>query len=183
MLWFIFKYSGLSSLREDFPRVPIIAVTATANVQMRDEIIKRLGIKDCVRLQGSINCPNLNYEIRKKPRHIFEDMVQFITEKHPGHMGIIYCSTRLKCEDVAKKLNNNGLKAKHFHSSLISDDKERTLNAWSNGVCHIIVATVSCHTNFIMFMCYSYKSRSLLGWVFRMTAVYCSNFITIQEQY
>jgi superfamily II DNA helicase RecQ len=121
-----------------------MALTATANEQAKEDIVNKLGLRDCVMLTSSFNRRNLYYDIRKKtPGSIVRDIASYIKSMHADHSGIIYCLARQKCEDVAKELRNSyGLSAQHFHAQMSAAEKERALNDWQNGLCKIIVATV-----------------------------------------
>ena len=125
--------------------MPIMALTATANEQAKNDIINRLGIKDCVMLTSSFNRRNLNYIIRpKQPKTIVEEMANFIKQQHEGQSGVIYCFSRKNCEQVAKELRDkHNLKAQHFHAGMTAKDKLRIQEHWQHGKCDIIVATVS----------------------------------------
>ena len=121
-----------------------MALTATANEQVIGDIVDRLGIQGCVRLTQSFNRPNLFYEVRPKKRNVLSDISAFIKDGHIKDTGVIYCLSRKKCEEVAKELRDtHGLRAKHYHAQMSSTDKANTQNAWQNGECEIIVATVS----------------------------------------
>ena len=121
-----------------------MALTATANEQVMNDVIDRLGIQKCTLLTQSFNRPNLFYEVRSKKRSVTSDINAFIQEHHRGQTGIIYCLSRNKCEEVAKELREKyGLKAKHYHAQMSIDDKHRAQSAWQSGDCNIIVATVS----------------------------------------
>lgn len=71
--------------------------------------------------------------------------MEFISSKHPNRSGVIYCLGRDTCEKVAKKLQDAGFSAGHFHAGMNLTDKDTTLNDWRSGKIHIIVATVRCH--------------------------------------
>ena len=127
----------------EFPKIPIMALTATANSRVKKDVIDRLRMNDCVFLTQSFNRPNLHYEVRKKPRNVLADINTFITTHYPDSTGIIYCLSRNKCEEVAKELRDTyGLSAKHYHAQISASDKCRTQEAWQSGDCKIMVATV-----------------------------------------
>jgi hypothetical protein len=121
-----------------------MALTATANGKVVQDIIQRLGMRDCVKLIQSFNRPNLYYEVReKKGKKLLEDIKTYIQSRHAGECGIIYCLSRNKCEEVATELRESyALKAKHYHAQMSTGDKVRTQQDWQSGVIHIIVATV-----------------------------------------
>lgn len=120
-----------------------MALTATANNMMVDDIMQRLQLKDCAFFIQSFNRPNLNYRILPKRTGVVDDIVKYIQKEHPNQTGVLYCLSRDKCERVAAKLRAKGLSAKHFHAGMEQADKERVQTEWQNGQCLIIVATVS----------------------------------------
>lgn len=139
-----FQYQGLDRLRQDYPNIPIMALTATANEQVMKDVIDRLGIKGCVLLTQSFNRPNLHYDVRSKGRTVLADINQFIQTYHRNQTGIIYCLSRNKCEEVAKELREKySLRARHYHALMTPEDKNRAQTAWQNGQCDIIVATIA----------------------------------------
>jgi superfamily II DNA helicase RecQ len=120
-----------------------MALTATANQVMIDDIKKRLQLKDCVFLKSSFNRKNLSYSItNKKPKTIASDIIKFIKENHAHKTGIVYCLGRNTCEKVATKLREGGLIARHFHARMSTEEKNTALEEWTSGQCNIIVATV-----------------------------------------
>ncbi|KAF8738626.1 hypothetical protein AX14_010914 [Amanita brunnescens Koide BX004] len=137
-------YRDLISLRTDWPNIPIMALTATANQVMIDDIKKRLQLKDCVFLKSSFNRKNLSYSItNKKPKTIASDIIKFIKENHAHKTGIVYCLGRNTCEKVATKLREGGLIARHFHARMSTEEKNTALEEWTSGQCNIIVATIA----------------------------------------
>ena len=128
-----------------YPNVPIMALTATARKLTIDDIVTRLNIHDCAFFTQSFNRPNLRYVIKPKPKKWLESMMEFISSKHPNRSGVIYCLGRDTCEKVAKKLQDAGFSAGHFHAGMNLTDKDTTLNDWRSGKIHIIVATVRRH--------------------------------------
>jgi len=99
-------YLSLSMLKERFPKTPVLGLTATATIKVKDDINKRLGMKDTIFFQSSFNRPNLFYEIRDKKatKNALDDLVQMIKARYRGQSGIIYCITRKDCERLAETL-------------------------------------------------------------------------------
>lgn len=138
------KYCDLERLRVEFPNVPIMALTATANEQVMNDVIGKLGIQGCVLLTQSFNRPNLFYDVRpKRPSSVLDDISAWIRTRHTGETGIIYCLSRNKCEEVARDLRTkHRFKARHYHAAMTPEDKARAQDAWQDGECEIMVATV-----------------------------------------
>lgn len=122
-----------------------MALTATAQNKVEDDIIRSLGIRGCSVLRQSFNRPNLHYEVRPKMKNFLKDMVGFINAQGAGASGIIYCASRNKCEDLAKELREtHGLKANHYHAGMSKGDRRNIQEGWQEQRLDIIVATVSC---------------------------------------
>jgi bloom syndrome protein len=111
------KYTELGRLKVDFPDVPVMALTATATGRVKKDIIENLGIQGCEFFSQSFNRPNLRYEVRPKTKDILSNVATFITKEHPGECGIIYCSSKAQCENIAKKLQDEyKISARHYHA-------------------------------------------------------------------
>ncbi|KAH9265197.1 hypothetical protein BASA83_011280 [Batrachochytrium salamandrivorans] len=136
-------YKELSTLRDRYPNVPIIALTATANDKVKMDIIQVLKINKCVRFQQSFNRSNLRYDVRPKDKQIDTDIVSFIKTFYPKASGIIYCSSRRACEETSAKLVRLGIQAAFYHAGLDKEDRSRIQTAWADNIIHIIVATIA----------------------------------------
>jgi len=143
LIFSIIQYQDLGSLRKDYPNIPIMALTATANQSVLDDIIERLGIQGCLKLTQSFNRQNLNYQVRPKARNVLEEIAAYINSNHPNESGVIYCFSRNSCEEVAKSLRDKyNISAKHYHARMPARDKAAVQGDWQNGTCDVIVATV-----------------------------------------
>ncbi|QRV86165.1 ATP-dependent DNA helicase RecQ [Ceratobasidium sp. AG-Ba] len=137
-------YQGLGVLRQRYPNVPIMALTATASAKVRRDIMNKLGIPGCVELVSSFNRPNLHYEVRKKSKGVVTDIANYIKAHHFKQAGVVYCLSRKGCEEVAKELREkHGINARHFHAGMAARDKQETQHAWNVGECDVIVATIA----------------------------------------
>ncbi|MGD0243923.1 MAG: DNA helicase RecQ [Streptosporangiaceae bacterium] len=118
-------YLGLSVLHERWPRVPRIAVTATATGQTRAEIVARLSLGDARQFVASFDRPNIQYRIEPKnePRR---QLLRLLRTEHPGEAGIIYCLSRASVEKTADFLCAEGLAALPYHAGL--DAQTRSVN-------------------------------------------------------
>lgn len=121
-----------------------MALTATATPQVEKDVKNILGINNCKRIAPvSLNRPNLYYEVRSKGRDVKTAIAEYIVSKHRNECGVVYCSSREKCEEYAKFFRERyHLLAKHFHAQVDAVSKRETQDKWSAGECHIIVATV-----------------------------------------
>jgi bloom syndrome protein len=120
-----------------------MALTATAQDKVQDDIIRSLGIQGCEKLKQSFNRPNLNYEVRPKVKNLMEEIVSFVNTQGANASGIIYCSSRDKCEEVAKQLRDkHHIKAWHYHAGMSKADRRKMQEGWQDHHFEIIVATV-----------------------------------------
>lgn len=136
-------YKELSTLRKQYPKVPIMALTATANDKVKLDIMQVLQISNAQRFQQSFNRANLRYEIRPKTAAIHETIRAFIQTHYEGQSGIIYCSSRRNCEDMADKMIALGVSAAFYHAGLAKQDRSRVQQDWQCGKVQVIIATVA----------------------------------------
>jgi len=110
-------YLGLAVLRERFPGVPLIALTATATQATRAEIVSRLHLAQARQFVASFDRPNIQYRIAPKndPRR---QLLELLRAEHAGDSGIVYCLTRASVEQTAEFLAQNGLVALPYHAGL-----------------------------------------------------------------
>lgn len=138
-------YRGLGNLKKQYPGVPLMALTATANGKVQDDVKRSLGIYGCRQIAQSFNRSNLKYSIRpKKPKTILEDINSFIRSQPTDSSGIIYCSSRDGCEKLAGQLRDTyGLAAYYYHAGMSKADRVINQMEWQKGKFNIMVATVS----------------------------------------
>jgi len=137
-------YKELGQLKLTYPGVPLMALTATANAKVQQDVLVNLRMQNCLVLKQSFNRKNLYYEVRPKTGQIHADVHSFITASHPGACGIIYCTSKRACEEMADKLRNEyRLSAQHYHAGLDKSDRIAIQKSWQVGATHIIVATVA----------------------------------------
>lgn len=135
-------YLQLSILHQQFPDIPRIALTATADARTRSEIISRLDLAGAPQFIAGFDRPNIRYRIALKhnPR---QQLLRFLKEEHPGDAGIIYCLSRRKTEETAFWLQTQGFNALPYHAGLNAgtraDHQSRFLR--EDGV--IVVATIA----------------------------------------
>src|ERR1700744_4162843 len=106
-----------------------MALTATANEAVINDVIEQLSIRSCVMLTQSFNRPNLYYEVRPKTRNLMKEIADII-HLYRGQSGIIYCLSRNKSETVAKELREkHGISARHYHAQMSVADKDKAQTA------------------------------------------------------
>ena len=135
------EYRRLRVLKERFPTVPIIALTATAIPAVQDDIAVQLALKNPARFVGSFNRKNLTYRVVPKARY-FPRLVRYLSE-HRDDAGIIYCFSQKATEDLAEKLQGKGFLALPYHAGLPDTVRAENQEAFSHGDAAIICATVA----------------------------------------
>lgn len=134
-------YRNLRALREQFPHVPFIALTATANAQVRRDILSQLGLEKARVFVSSFDRGNLTYLIRPK-KDSFRELVA-ILRKSPQDSTIIYCFSRKDTERVAEELRQIGFSAGAYHAGLETTQRQRAQEAFINDEVTIMVATIA----------------------------------------
>lgn len=125
-------YKKLHQLREKFPRVPMMALTATATPRVREDILKQLRIDRCKWFLSSFNRPNLKYIVHPKSgASTLEEIVDVIKIKFNNReSGIVYCLSRKECDQVSTFLKRNGIKAASYHAGLTDAVRESVQKDW-----------------------------------------------------
>ena len=113
-------YLQLSLLHEQFPNVPRIALTATADEQTRNEIVARLRLEQAAQFVVGFDRPNIRYRIGLK-QNARQQLLQFLKTEHPDHAGIVYCLSRKKTEETASWLTTQGFTALPYHAGLSAE--------------------------------------------------------------
>ena len=113
-------YLQLSLLHEQFPNVPRIALTATADEQTRNEIVARLRLEQAAQFVVGFDRPNIRYRIGLK-QNARQQLLQFLKTEHPDHAGIVYCLSRKKTEETASWLTAQGFTALPYHAGLSAE--------------------------------------------------------------
>jgi ATP-dependent DNA helicase RecQ len=135
------EYVQLGGLRARFPGVPMVALTATADPQTREDIVRVLGLEDATRYVASFDRPNIRYTVREKHQP-FEQLKRFLAT-HEGQAGIIYALSRKRVDELAAKLGELGLRAGAYHAGLAAAERVRVQDAFLRDELDIVVATVA----------------------------------------
>ncbi|KXS97103.1 hypothetical protein AC579_1065 [Pseudocercospora musae] len=139
-------YKNLGEVRQRFPGVPVMALTATATEVVKSDTIHNLSMDGCAVFTSSFNRTNLSYSVLPKPKgkQDVQSMADVIKENHAKDTGIIYCLSRKNCEDIAAALvKEHRIKAKHYHAGMDSIAKADVQKEWQAGHVHVIVATIA----------------------------------------
>ena len=134
-------YRNLQTLRDDFPNVPVIALTATATGRVRDDIVEQLRMTEAPQFVASFNRPNLTYRVRPK-RRSFDELLALL-RRHQNWSAIIYRFSRQNTEELASELSKRGLKALPYHAGLADDVRRMTQERFISDEIPIIVATIA----------------------------------------
>ncbi|MDW7728200.1 MAG: DNA helicase RecQ [Candidatus Methanoperedens sp.] len=135
------EYRQLKLIREKFPKVPIIALTATATLKVQKDIKNQLNLRGCKRYLESFNRKNLIYNVRPK-KESFQQILQ-ILKNRPGESGIIYCQSKKTVDSLTKKLQNAGHRALPYHAGLSQQERAVNQEKFFKEDADIIIATIA----------------------------------------
>lgn len=135
------EYASLGQLKQFFPHVPYMALTATADDATRKDIMQRLQLVEPHTYLGSFDRPNIRYNLVEKHKPVSQVVRYLETQK--GNCGIIYCGSRKKVEMVTEKLCNNGIRAAGYHAGMDTDERAYVQDAFQRDDIQIVVATVA----------------------------------------
>ena len=136
------EYRRLAALADRFPNVPRLALTATADMRTRDEIIERLRLEQAAVYLHSFDRPNIQYRVAERGS-ARQQLLDFIDREHDGHAGIVYCLSRRKTEDTAEWLTARGKTALAYHAGLSPQMRQTHQSRFLREEGVIICATVA----------------------------------------
>eukprot|EP00922_Rhytidocystis_sp_ex-Travisia-forbesii_P047797 GHVS01071283.1.p1 GENE.GHVS01071283.1~~GHVS01071283.1.p1 ORF type:complete len:948 (+),score=158.84 GHVS01071283.1:192-2846(+) len=138
------NYAKLYLLREEFPNVPLLGLTATATREVLRDVLQQLAMNSPVVFQRSFDRPNLKYFVRPKVKSkVCKDITEWIRSNYRDRSGIIYCFSKRECEKVADDLNQQGLSAAYYHGQLEPERKEQVQRDWMDDDIKVMVATLA----------------------------------------
>ncbi|NJR50606.1 MAG: DNA helicase RecQ [Leptolyngbyaceae cyanobacterium CSU_1_3] len=135
------EYRQLNYLRQHYPDVPMLALTATATPRVRTDIMKQLELRNPIVHVASFNRPNLYYEVRPKTKNSYQELVQQI--RHTPGSGIIYCLSRKRVEEIAEKLTRDKISALPYHAGLNNTTRTENQTRFIRDDVRVMVATVA----------------------------------------
>jgi len=135
-------YLNLSLLHQQFPDVPRLALTATADERTKQEIINRLQLDNAKKYISGFDRPNIQYRIGQKDK-VKKQLVNFIRQNHEKDSGIVYCLSRKRVESFAEHLSQQGFNALPYHAGLSSEIRQNHQNRFLREESIIIVATIA----------------------------------------
>ncbi len=134
-------YAELGRLREEFPDVPMIALTATADEHTRRDIVERLRMPDAQWFVASFDRPNIRYLVSEK-RQPLTQILQFL-EGWKGASGIIYCMSKKRVDELAVNLQRHGIAAAPYHAGMPARVRERVQDDFLRDRVKVMVATIA----------------------------------------
>ncbi len=137
------EYLRINEVTQQFPRIPRLALTATADDITRRDILERLALQDAKVFIASFDRPNIRYRLQAKQRDKHQ-LRRFIESEHPRDSGIVYVRTRKRAEAVAAFLSSEcGIPALPYHAGLASDVRLTHQKRFQRNDARIIVATIA----------------------------------------
>ncbi|VEJ09459.1 ATP-dependent DNA helicase RecQ [Actinobacillus delphinicola] len=135
------EYTQLGNLKQAFPNIPIMALTATADLVTRQDIVKHLNLQEPYRYIGSFDRPNIRYMVMEKFKPT--DQLCTFVQKQKGKSGIIYCNSRKKVEKLTERLQKEGIQVAGYHAGMETAERERIQQAFQRDDIQVIVATIA----------------------------------------
>lgn len=141
------KYLKLNSIRKMFPKIPIMALTATATKKVVMDIGEILSLNDVKIFKNSFFRKNLNIIVKNKNKikeiDVNSDTLDILKTNYEGKSGIIYCYSRSSCEKLTYYLKRNKISVEFYHAGLLKNQREHIQTKWINNDINIIIATIA----------------------------------------
>jgi ATP-dependent DNA helicase RecQ len=135
------EYRQLAALRDRFPDVPVMALTATATERVRRDVVMQLRLRSAGCYVASFNRPNLTYRVSAKAG-AYGQILSFVRAR-PRESGIIYCQARKTAEALAGKLNADGVRAAPYHAGMETAERTRNQEAFLRDEVRVVCATIA----------------------------------------
>jgi ATP-dependent DNA helicase RecQ len=135
------EYRELVRLREILPKVPIMALTATATERVRRDILQQLKLRDPRCYIASFDRPNLTYKVL--PKSTPYDQLLSLLRTRPNDSGIVYCASRKTADSVASRLNGDGIAARPYHAGLEAQERARNQEMFLRDDVRVVSATIA----------------------------------------
>ena len=135
------EYRQLAALRDRFPDVPVMALTATATERVRRDVVVQLRLRSAGCYVASFNRPNLTYRVSAKAA-AYGQILSFVHAR-PRESGIVYCQARKTAEALAGKLNADGVRAAPYHAGMETAERTRSQEAFLRDEVRVVCATIA----------------------------------------
>jgi ATP-dependent DNA helicase RecQ len=134
-------YRSLAVLREEFPKTPIAAFTATATNHVQDDVIRQLALRDPLAVRGDFDRREIFYRVERKTK-VTEQILRFVAS-HRDEPGIVYRATRKAVGQTAAALARRGFAAAPYHAGLSDDERRDNQAAFVRDEVQVVVATIA----------------------------------------
>ena len=134
-------YLFLNGIKNQFPNVPIIALTASADEITRKDICKQLNLQNPLVLISSFDRANIKYFVQPK-QSVLQNIIQYLNE-HPDASGIIYCLSRKGTEEMSEKLRESGINSAYYHAGINSVERAKVQEDFLKDNIRVMVATIA----------------------------------------
>ncbi|KFX04330.1 ATP-dependent DNA helicase RecQ [Pectobacterium betavasculorum] len=135
------EYRALGQIKQRFPHLPFIALTATADDTTRSDIVRLLDLQSPLIQISSFDRPNIRYTLVEKFKPL--DQLWMFVQAQRGKSGIIYCNSRSRVEDISARLQARGLSAGAYHAGLDNERRAQVQEAFLRDDLQMVVATVA----------------------------------------
>jgi ATP-dependent DNA helicase RecQ len=135
------EYAQLGVLRAQFPAVPMVALTATADAQTSADIVRVLQLQHAAQHISGFDRPNIRYTVLEKHKPL-DQLLRFV-DRHAGQAGIVYALSRKRVEEIAQKLTDRGIRAAAYHAGLPAAQRAQVQEAFLRDELQLVVATVA----------------------------------------
>lgn len=138
------EYTQIGILKEKFPDIPVIALTATADKITREDIIRQMHLQNPRIFISSFDRPNLSLAVKKnyKKKEKIKTILELI-DRHPEQSGIIYCLSRKKTEEIAEELSDNGINCAYYHAGMGAEKRNQAQEDFINDRVQVVCATIA----------------------------------------